>query len=241
MRIETSKWIGQYLFGHDDPPVSVKLPITFEEKQNKLQSIFSEPIPRYKNVDFFGYYQFHASNFAPYKDYFRSLFTPIPEIKAEMEKGLVELLSRGKTIVGLHIRRGDYKQYEATDKKNIFFIAPTGWYKNWLSSIWGTLDDPVLFIACEEIDVIAPEFSEYHPVIAKDIYRSFPEANFFPDYYLLSQCDIMAISNSTFSFTAGMLNRKARLFLRPDIEARKLISYDPWASPPLLNRIRSYY
>lgn len=25
------------------------------------------------------------------------------------------------------------------------------------------------------------------------------------------------------------------------IEAKKLISYDPWASPPLLNRIRGYY
>lgn len=241
MNVETPKWIGQYLFGQNDPPISRKLPVIEEEKQKKLQSIFREPTPRYKNVDFFGRYQFHTSNFAPYKDYFQSLFVPIPEIKAEMEKGSAKLFSRGKTIVGLHIRRGDYKKYRNSAKKKVFFIAPTAWYKNWLSSIWAKLDDPVLFIASDEIDVIAPKFLEYCPITSKDLYGSFPKADFYPDFYLLTQCDIMAISNSTFSFTASMLNNKARSYFRPDLNAEKLIPYDPWASPPLLNRIRSYY
>jgi len=144
-------------------------------------------------------------------------------------------------LVGLHIRRGDYQKYGNSVKKKVFFIAPVSWYKKWLNSIWANLDSPVLFIASDEMDVVTPEFLEYNPVTSKDLYPRFPCADFFPDFYLLTKCDIMAISNSTFSFTASMLNKKAGLFLRPDIYAEKLIQYDPWNSLPLLNRIRSYY
>lgn len=241
LRVETQEWIGQYLFGIKDPPITGKLPVIYEEKQSKLESLFREPAPRYMNADFLGYYQFHTSNFAPFKEYFRSLFIPTPQVNSEMEKGLQKLLSKGKTLVGLHIRRGDYKKYGNSDRKKVFFIAPVAWYKDRLNSIWHDLDSPVLFIASDEIDIVAQEFSEFHPVIAKDLYRSFPRAEFYPDFYLLTQCDIMAISNSTFSFTASMLNEKAKSFLRADIEACKLIPYDPWDSLPLLNRFRSYY
>lgn len=241
MKVETPKWIGQYLFGVKDPPITGKLPVIYEEKQSNLQNIFRESKPRYKNVDFYGFYQFDTSNFAPYKDYFQSLFTPTHQINAHMENGRSKLLSRGKTLVGLHIRRGDYVKYKNSDRKKVFFLAPTSWYKNWLSSIWANLDNPVLFIASDEIDAVVPDFSEYNPVTSKDLYGPFPRAAFYPDFYLLTQCDIMAISNSTFSFTASMLNKRAGSFLRPDIDAGKLITYDPWASPPLLNRFRSYY
>lgn len=241
MRVETPKWIGQYLFGVKDPPITKKLPVIYEEKQSNLQNVFRESKPRYKNVNFYGYYQFNTSNFAPYKDYFQSLFIPTHQINSQMEKGRSKLLSKGKTLVGLHIRRGDYSKYKNSNRKKVFFIAPTSWYKNWLSSIWANLDNPVLFIASDEIDAVIPDFSEYNPVTSKDLFDSFPKAAFFPDFYLLTQCDIMAISNSTFSFTASMLNKRAGLFLRPDIDAEKLISYDPWASPPLLNRFRSFY
>lgn len=241
MKVETPKWIGQYLFGLKDPPITKKLPVIYEEKQSHLQSIFRESKPRFENVDFFGFYQFHTSNFAPYKDFFQSLFIPSNKIRAQMEKGLSKLLSRGKTLVGLHIRRGDYVKYKNSDRKKVFFIAPTSWYKNWLSSIWGTLDNPVLFIASDEIDAVVPDFSEYNPVTSNDLFEPFPKATFYPDFYILTQCDIMAISNSTFSFSSSMLNKRAGSFMRPDIDAEKLISYDPWASPPLLNRFRSFY
>lgn len=241
LTVQTPEWIGQYLFGHNDPPITRKLPVIFEEKQKELAKIFTEPVPRYKNVDFFGYYQFHTTNFTPYKDYFQSLFKPTPIIEAAMKKGLDRLCLEGKTIVALHIRRGDYGSRKYLTKGKVFFIAPIAWYKNWLGSIWAKLDNPVLFIASDEIDLIAPKFSEYHPIISQDLYGSFPKAGFYPDFYLLTQCDVMAISNSTFSFTASMLNQKARSFIRPDLDTKRLITYDPWASPPLLNRFRSYY
>jgi len=241
MRVETPVWAGQYLFGYNDPPISRKLPVISELRQKNLQKIFTEPTPRYKNVDFSGNFQFHTSSFAPYKEYFQSLFIPVPEIKAEMDTGLANLFSRGKTIIGLHIRRGDYNYYKGTNKQVFFFIAPTAWYKNWLSSIWSIVPDPVLFIASDEIDAAASEFSEYHPVTVQDLYSSLPDNYFYSDFYLLSQCDMLAISNSTFSFAASMLNNKAKSFLRPVLHLKRLIPYDPWASQPLLNIIRRFY
>jgi hypothetical protein len=49
---------------------------------------------------------------------------------------------------------------------------------------------------------------------------------------MLSQCDILAISNSTFSFAASMLNNNGYNFVRPRLSQKKLIQYDPWNSRP---------
>ena len=50
--------------------------------------------------------------------------------------------------------------------------------------------------------------------------------------------DRLAISNSTFSFTAAMLNQRspssAHAFVRPVPDARALVPFDPWDSYPLL-------
>jgi hypothetical protein len=60
------------------------------------------------------------------------------------------------------------------------------------------------------------------------------EAEFYLDFYLLSQCDIVAISNSSFSFAACMLSETGKFFFRPDWSTEKLIPFDPWNSEPLL-------
>ena len=74
----------------------------------------------------------------------------------------------------------------------------------------------------------------------------------FADWWALGQADALAISNSTFSFTAAMLacpprtpvepNRPdaaaepavAHRFWRPDPEAGALVPFDPWDAKPLL-------
>ena len=50
----------------------------------------------------------------------------------------------------------------------------------------------------------------------------------------MGKCDILAISNSSFSFAASMLNESAHLFLRPHLLYKKLIPFDPWDSEILL-------
>jgi FkbM family methyltransferase len=234
LRVETPAWIGQYLFGHSNPPISRSLPIVGEESQPyKLSdsAILNAPEPL-KNVDFHGYFQFHTQYHARHKEYFSSLFKPVAEVEAKMAEAMNRLRAKGKTIVGLHLRRGDYKSVHTVVP--YLTVAPSGWYKEWLNGFWETLDEPVLFIASDEIEDVVADFAEYHPITVKDLGVELPEAPFYPDFYILSQCDVLAISNSTFSFAAAMLNERCKFFFRPHLLEEKLIAFDPWNSEPLL-------
>jgi FkbM family methyltransferase len=233
LRVETPAWIGQYLFGHSNPPISGPLPLVGEESQPyKLSesSILNAPEP-FKNVDFHGYFQFHTQYHARHKEYFSSLFQPVPEVEAKMAEAMNRLRAKGKTIVGLHLRRGDYKSVHTVVP--YLTVAPSGWYKEWLNGFWETLDEPVLFIASDEIEDVIADFAEYHPITVKDLGVELPEAPFYPDFYILSQCDVLAISNSTFSFAAAMLNERCKFFFRPNLLKQKMIAFDPWNSEPL--------
>jgi hypothetical protein len=57
---------------------------------------------------------------------------------------------------------------------------------------------------------------------------------FYPDWYLLTQCDLLALSNSTFSYSAALMNESGRLFVRPTLPDGTLERFDPWDSEPLL-------
>ncbi|MEG4213947.1 FkbM family methyltransferase [Microcoleus sp. Pol14C6] len=234
LRVETPAWIGQYLFGHHDAPISKPLPLVGEQAQPyKLsESAILNAREPLKNVDFQGYFQFHTQYHAQHKEYFQSLFKPLPEVAAKVIEALDLLRSKGKTVVGLHLRRGDYRSVHTVVP--YLTVAPSGWYKEWLEGLWETLDEPVLFIASDEIETVVGEFADYNPITVKDLGVEMPEAPFYPDFYILSQCDVLAISNSTFSFAASMLNERCKFFFRPHLQKQKLIPYDPWNSEPLL-------
>ncbi|MEZ2279041.1 MAG: FkbM family methyltransferase [Microcoleus sp.] len=230
LKLQTSEWIGQYLFGHQEPVISRDLPQVkdpYSEIDDLAKAIKDNSITPYTNVDFWGYFQYHTSCYAPHKDYFCSLFQPVPGVKTKLQLAVQSLHAKGKTVVGLHLRRGDYGYNE-------FFITPNEWYKKWLQEIWGSLEQPVLFIASDEIDKVIGDFREYNPITSKDLGIELPEAPFYPDFYLLSQCHIVAISNSSFSFAACMLNEDGKLFVRPHLFQEKLIPFEPWNDHPIL-------
>ncbi len=225
VRVETVSWVGQYLFGHNDPPISQTLP----EFTDSGLAILNAKEP-YNNVEFGGpTYQLHTKYYDPYKDFFRSLFQPVPQVEFKMIDAVNRLRQYGKTIVGIHLRRGDYQKLQ----RSYTFVAPTACYRKWLEGLWETLDEPVLFIASDELAGVVNDFSDYHPVTIKDLGVEVAEADFYPEFYILTQCDVLAISNSTFSFTAAMLNENCKFFFRPHLKAKKLIPFDPWNSEPL--------
>ncbi len=223
LRLETPRWIGQVLFGHQDPKITRKYP-EFQEETNILADAkipqLTSPL---KNRDLWGYFQYHTQYYQPHQHYFRSLFQPTPEIHKKLIPALHRLQTEGNTIVGLHLHRGN-SRYEH------FFDAPNSWYKEWLSGFWETLLNPVLFIASNKAAKAVKDFAEYQPLTAKDLGVEFPEASFYPDFYLLTQCNILAISNNSFSFAASLLNERCQFFFRPHLHHQKLIPFDPWNS-----------
>jgi tetratricopeptide (TPR) repeat protein len=230
LMVETSEWIGQYLFGHNDPPISQFLPVVREYSYPFHNAILPGASMPLKNVDFFGYFQYHTEYYAAQREYFCSLFKPVNEIEDRLTQGFNMLSSRGNTIIGLHLRYGDYEHRG----QGPFFIRPTEWYKKWLADLWDDLKEPVLFIASDEPEKVISEFADYRPVTVEDLQIELPKASFYADFYLLSKCDIVAISNSSFSFAACMLNEKCKLFFRPDILKGKLVPFNPWNSEVLV-------
>ena len=158
---------------------------------------------------------------------FRDLYRPLPRWRAPLDDAIARVRDRDGTLVAIHLRRGDFG-------KGRFFVAPTDWYRQWLAENWAGWNRPVLYIASDAPDKVVCNFAEYHPVTATDLGVEMPGYPDYPDYYLLTQADALATSNSSYSFSASMLNERAHMFVRPVYSRRQLVPYDPWNSPVLL-------
>lgn len=259
-RVECPPWIGQTLFGHNDAPISKRLPPAIErwDSGENLFDIIPEFIPYIEklaeakssrvgseaikhglaNVDLWGFFQLPTRLLEPHKKYFRSLFQPVMELKCPLEDGLNNLYSKGKTIIGIHIRRGDY----ITEVRARFtLVFPAKWYCEWLDGIWAQLEDPVLYLCSDDLDSVLPEFEKFSPVTWRDLEVKLPESmkdlniEFYIDFFMLSNCDVACISNSNFSFAACMLNERGKMFVRPHWDfSTKFTVFNPWDSKPLL-------
>ena len=155
------------------------------------------------------------------KDLFQSLFKTKSQLKQMLDTE-ISIIKKRRILVGVHLRRGDFGTFKRKSARWCF-VAPVEWYVNWLDE--HNLHDPLVFIASEEACNLWKEFP--------DRYTTFywPNKNFYWDFYTLTQCDYLLISNSSFGFAASMLNNRAKGFYRPRLSERKLIEYDPWNAP----------
>lgn len=236
-KVQTPSWIGQFLFGHNDPPIASNLSSIYETFDARIYDGTDSNLAHLTqgNINMYGYFQYHTKFYLPYKNFFCSLFQPIPNVQMIVEKSINALRLKGNTIIGFHLRRGDFEIIKEREiGAECFFIAPCKWYLNWLDENWDRFDKPVLFIASDSLRKIIGDFSKYNPITNKSLNISFKEAPFYPDFYTLSQCDITCISNSSYSYAASMLNKKGTEFYRPKLTLKKLISYEPWNAYPLL-------
>jgi len=245
LEVQIPSWAGKHLFGLHDSPVSVKLPQVVEKAGDDGYSI--PPVgDELVNKDWAGYGQFHTSWYATAKQHFHVPFQPIHGVRNRIKPALDALRSRGKTIVGIHLRRGDYG-------RSLFYVTPVSWYLDWLAKHWGRLDNPVLFIATEDAS-LATEFAGYNPCLTEDLginLQDVPLANctylppdlqdhdpramdFYPDFWLLQHSNILLIPNSSFSFVAAMLNKNLQELWRSDLPTATFHKIDPWNSHPLL-------
>jgi hypothetical protein len=130
-------------------------------------------------------------------------------------------------LIAIHARRGDFGYGR-------FWIAPSAWYRAWLAALWPRLTRPVLYIATDDPEV-AGEFRDFDPLLGRDLDTGSDIPDFVLDHFILSRADYLAISNSSFSFSAALLNASAREFQRPDPNLRRLVPFDPWHAPALLD------
>ncbi|PWC32577.1 tetratricopeptide repeat protein [Azospirillum sp. TSO35-2] len=224
LELEVPDWIGRTLYGLDDPLPGPPLPVLLEGDLDVAAALDGRS-DACAGRDVVGYFCGDTTALAPHRALFRRLFTPAGPVAARAEAALAALRDGGRTVVAIHLRRGDF----GGDR---FWIAPEAWYLDWLAALWPTLERPVLYLATDAPE-LASRFAAYHPVCADALGDPLPGAEFFLDHWLLSRADALAVSNSSFSVTAAMLNPQARLFVRPDRRLRRLVPFDPWGSPVL--------
>ncbi len=226
LEVRTPPWVGQYLFGCADGLPDREYPSVKQQSKDYRTDLPAAGNSPLKNVDFRGYFQYHTEFYAQYRELFRQWFSPVDEIENRLRPVVEGLRTRGEKIAGIHARRGDYGY-------SYYFVTPPQWYAAWLDSLRARGENPVVFIAGDDSEAVKKELADYNPITAHDLEIALPAAPFYPDFYLLTQCDHLAISNSSFSFAAAMLNSRSDDFVRPHLPSRSLISFDPWNSEPI--------
>ena len=205
---EFPDWIGRDIFDCDDPFPTTKLPNVNEAEVDLFGSLEERTGQVFADRDISGYFCGSTKEWSAWRFEFCALFAPGQKVKSLLARALDRLQSRGKTIVAIHLRHGDFGYGR-------FWVAPSSWYIAWLQSLWQKLERPVLYIAS---DLAGPhaEFAEFSPLSADQLGVVIPGVNFLVDHHIMRHADHLAISNSSFSFTAAMLNEKAQSFLRPE-------------------------
>ncbi len=251
-------WAGETLFGHKDarPTTFLRPAAEAYDDQPTLFDAVPELLPHYEsrararsiritpaamtdcppNVDLCGNFMFNTSLLKPYQHFFRSLYEPAPALRPALDDAVAKLRSRGKTIIGIQIRRGDFI---SSPLSSFTYIIPPEWWRKWLRRVWDESPDPVLFIAGDDIGAMEQSLREFRPVTAQQLDVPLPppldQFPFILDHWLLRHCDVAGISNSSFGFTACMLNERGRAFYRLDpTKGSDFEPFDPWNAPPLL-------
>lgn len=132
------------------------------------------------------------------------------------------LRARGDAVVAIHIRRGDFVQYK-------YPITETAWYVSWLTEIWPTLKNPVLYIASDDLAGVRRDFAAFNPLTLADVAEPWRGMEYLQDFHALSTADAVGVSAASgFSMLAARLNARARLFVEPDVKAGRVRPFTPW-------------
>jgi hypothetical protein len=222
--LEVPDWMGRDLFDLDDPLPGSSLQ-RVSETEVDLAGLLRDGKPPLVDVDIHGFFCGNSAWARKHKELFRSLFRPGAKASAEIDP-VLSRLPTGCTRIAIHLRWGDFAFGR-------YGITPIEWYLKWLDSVVPTLNRWTLYIATDD-SRSALAFRRFHPIMATDLGNLVSGAEFLTDFYVLSQADLMAISNSTFSFVASMLNRRSTRFVRPHPQKQCMVSYDPWDSDVML-------
>lgn len=226
LEFQVDAWAGNTLIAANDPPLTRVLPDVHEKVVHGVHDTRIPHGPPLADVNVTGYFQYHTSYYAPDRGRIREWFRPAPAKEAVLGPAWQRLRTRGRTAVGIHIRRRDYGF-------SYFSRTPTRWYLEQLDRLWPTLDAPFLYVASDALEEVLPHFARFTPATAADLGPPFETHDFYRDFYALQHCEVLLIPNSTFSFSASMLNDRLQRAYRSHIPSRGFVPFDPWDSKPL--------
>ena len=97
-------------------------------------------------------------------------------------------------------------------------------------------------VTSDALKLVIDDFAEFNPATTNSAGMNMParmkglKAGFFPDWYALTQCNIVRISNSTFSFSACLMNERENLHVYRAHYAHRMVEISPWNADPIVHR-----
>lgn len=227
-------WAGDEIFnvvpGVDVLP-TMQTSVTEEGLELRDSTIANDMDVR-PNADFSGFFQYHTRYYLPHKQMIQEQFA-FKGAYGERAAQIEALFARQNgPVVTIHLRRGDFGT-------GVFFIAPEDWYVAWLSKLREIHPDLVVYIASDDLETVIGAFQDFTVLTERDLPQTSLEQPFFTDFAALTLGDYVAISNSSFSFAASLLNRRAKRFVRPNLQEGALVDYTPWDAPVMLREVEA--
>lgn len=137
-----------------------------------------------------------------HRDFITNYFTPLKIYRDSAEKVVFPLKNESKTVVGIHIRRGDYKNFL---NGKYFYELKT--YKNAMENIAKIFGhDSTAFTICSNENIDLDFFNGLN--VSKG------PGHFVADLHTLSLCDYIAGPPSTFSMWASFYGQKPLWMIR---------------------------
>ncbi|MBK3733269.1 tetratricopeptide repeat protein [Azospirillum brasilense] len=220
--LETPDWVGGAFFELNDPPQSGPLPpLLFARRTlNDLVSGATERAPIADRDILSPLFLFEHKR--DYRQRVQSWLRPRRVWDPQLAPAVERLRAAGNTVVALHIRRGDFVTSN-------YPITETAWYVDWLRDWWPRLDRPVLYLASDDVPAVRHAFAEFHPLTRADVVEEWVGLDFLQDFHVLMNADVVGTSAASgFSVLAARLNTRARLFVEPDVAARRIRPFEPW-------------
>lgn len=237
--LQTPAWQGEALFHCQSvrllrPPQRLSMESNNEAVPGALPvgnpvEFIGRRDPDFRSTDFWGYFQLHTSALRSFRGLIRSVFCWTEAYREAQRCLFGRLRAGGKRVVAVHLRRGDYG-YDA------FFRAPCSWYERWLESEGLEACDHLVFVCSEDAARYASRFAGYEVATSERFALELGLEPWLVEFMVMCGSDALAISNSTFSFFASLLNETARCFVRPVWEQGGLVAFDPWDAQPLLGK-----
>ena len=170
----------------DIPTDNVVPPNQWQEPFHHYAPIPYEPPGMFLN----GYLQ-SEKYFVKYKDDVKALFTFPDDVKTRVHTAIEKLKkATGKRVVGIHVRRGDY-----LDNPHIHPTCSVAYYKYAMREF----PDSVFIVATD-----TPQWSVEN--LCSDEVILCNSKDELEDMYMLTQCDDVIMSNSTFAWWGTWLN-----------------------------------
>jgi tetratricopeptide (TPR) repeat protein len=220
--LETPDWVGGWYFDLDDPRPSGPLsPFYFSRRI--LNGLVDETLdrPPVADCDILSPL-FLLNHRQEHRERAQAWLRPRDVWRPHLDPLMDGLRARGDTVVAIHIRRGDFVQFN-------YPITETAWYVAWLNEIWPTLKNPVLYIASDDLAGVRRDFAAFHPTTLGDLVEPWRGLEYLQDFHVLSNADAVGISAASgFSTLAARLNTRARLFAEPDVKAGRVRPFTPW-------------